>query len=48
MIIVALFFDGLQFGADLINFIPFVGFILAWVITSGIESFRVYDFFSMV
>ena len=44
MIIVALFFDGLQFGADLINFIPFVGFILAWVITSGISLFAFMTF----
>ena len=48
MIIVALFFDGLQFGADLINFIPFVGFILGVGDNKWNQSFRVYDFFSMV
>lgn len=45
MIAVALFFDGLQFGADLMNFIPFAGFILAWVITSGISIFAFLTFF---
>ena len=39
MIAVALFFDGIQFGADLMNFIPYVGFILAWTITSGVSIF---------
>ena len=45
MIVVALFFDGLQFGADLLNFIPFVGFILAWTITSGVSIFAFLTFF---
>lgn len=45
MIAVALFFDGVQFGADLLNFIPFVGFILAWTITSGVSIFAWLTFF---
>lgn len=45
MVAVALFFDGIQFGADLLNFIPFVGFILAWTITSGVSIFAWLTFF---
>lgn len=45
MIAVALFFDGIQFAAGLINFIPFVGFILALVITSGVSIFAWLTFF---
>lgn len=45
MIMVALFFDGIQFGADLMTFIPFVGFILAWVASSGISLFAWLTFF---
>ena len=45
MIAVARFFDGIQFGADLMNFIPYVGFILAWTITSGVSIFAWLTFF---
>lgn len=45
MIVTALFFDTIQFGADLINFIPFVGFIFAWVISSGVSIFAWLTFF---
>lgn len=45
MIVVALFFDVIQFGADLMTFIPFVGFILGWVVSSGVSLFAWLTFF---
>ena len=45
MIAVALFFDGIQAGVAWIYFIPFVGFILAWVISTGVSIFAFLTFF---
>lgn len=45
MIAVALFFDGIQFAANLMTFIPFVGFILALVVSSGVSLFAWLTFF---
>lgn len=45
MIVTALFFDTIQFGADLMNLIPFIGFILAGVISGGVSIFAWLTFF---
>ena len=45
MIAVALFFDGIQVGVAWIYLIPFVGFILAWVISTGVSIFAFLTFF---
>lgn len=45
MIATALFFDAIQFGADLMHFIPVIGNILAIVISSGVSIFAWLTFF---
>lgn len=45
IIVVALFFDAIQFGATIFNFIPYVGFILAFVITASVDIFAFLTFF---
>lgn len=45
MIAVALFFDGIQAGSAWIYLIPFVGFMLAWVISTGVSIFAFLTFF---
>ncbi|MBM2817516.1 MAG: hypothetical protein HW401_106 [Parcubacteria group bacterium] len=44
MIAVALFFDGIQAGIVWIYLIPFVGFILAWTISTGVSIFAFLTF----
>jgi len=45
MIAVALFFDAIQAGVAWIYLIPFVGFILAWTISTGVSIFAFLTFF---
>ena len=45
MIVVALFFDGIQAGTVYIFFIPFVGFILEPLIAAGASLFAFMTFF---
>src|SRR3989338_8456935 len=45
MIAVALFFDAIQAGVVWIYLIPFVGFILAWTISTGVSIFAFLTFF---
>lgn len=44
MIGVALFFDAIQALTSYIYFIPFVGFFLEWVISSGVSLFAFLTF----
>lgn len=45
MIGAALFFDTVQFGANLMHFIPVIGNILAVIISSGVSIFAWLTFF---
>ena len=45
MIAVALFFDAIQIGVLWIYLIPFVGFFLAWAISTGVSIFAFLTFF---